>query len=200
MSDPENSGRVPVASETYFRVRLTLREGYSGDFADLASDIWRGLPEVVKDRAFRRRGEPWHVVVLTLDTRANRATADRVAAGLAQHPKIEAAEVLEDRATIWSDARFLAAGPAHSQPDLYASLVLLFFIHDPVSINFEFNTDEYEREVRTVLPRLPSATSRDDVTRILHEEFVKWFDATVGPRDRYERLASDVWRIWQGHA
>lgn len=188
---------MPVASETYFRIRLTFREGYSGDFMELASDIWSARPEVLTHRAMRRPGEPWRVVLLTLDMSADRETAGRVADELGHHPKVAVVEVLEDKVTIWSDASFLASGIARGQPDLFACLVLLFFIHDPISINFDENTDEYEPEVRTVLPRLPSASNTDDVTRILHEEFVRWFDRSAGPRESYMRLATDVWRLWQ---
>jgi hypothetical protein len=42
--------------------------------------------------------------------------------------------------------------------------------------------DEYDVELRTILPRLREAKSPDDVQRIVHEEFVHWFSAEIaGP-------------------
>ncbi len=70
----------------------------------------------------------------------------------------------------------------------------ILFTEDPVGINFEENTDEYEPEVCTILPRLGSCRSADDVTRVVHEEFVKWFDAsTAGPTERYNAVAKRIW-------
>ena len=37
---------------------------------------------------------------------------------------------------------------------LFDSITALLFRHDPIGINFEDNTDEYEPEARTILPRL----------------------------------------------
>ena len=45
--------------------------------------------------------------------------------------------------------------------------------HDPVGINFESNTDEYEPEVGTILPQLRSCKSADDVRRMVDREFVR---------------------------
>jgi hypothetical protein len=82
---------------------------------------------------------------------------------------------------------------------LYDSLESLLFRADPIGINFEDNADEYEPEVHTILPRLGSCASSDDVLRVVHEEFVRWFGAeTAGPLSRYHQIASDIWQLWQG--
>lgn len=76
----------------------------------------------------------------------------------------------------------------------YARLSEILFREDPIGINFEENTDEYEPEVGTILPRLRDACSVDDVRQIVHEEFVKWFDAsTAGPSENYQVVAMRVW-------
>ncbi len=62
-----------------------------------------------------------------------------------------------------------------------------------MGINFETNTDEYEPEVGTILPRLLDCKSLDDGTRVMREEFFKWFDATVSP-DRYPKVAERIWK------
>ena len=81
---------------------------------------------------------------------------------------------------------------------LYEATSALLFRHDPIGINFETNTDEYEPEVRTILPRLKSCKSAEDVQEIIHEEFVRWFDTgTAGPKESYSKIAQEVWQLWQ---
>jgi len=81
---------------------------------------------------------------------------------------------------------------------LYDEISQILFHNDPIGINFEDNTDEYEPEVGTILPRLKEATSEADVLDIVHEEFIKWFggEDVVGPRSRYKRIAQDIWHAW----
>jgi hypothetical protein len=82
--------------------------------------------------------------------------------------------------------------------ELYDPLLALLFRADPIGINFEVNTDEYAPEVGTILPRLKSCTSADDVLQVVHEEFVRWFDPeTAGSRDHYWGIAGDVWKLWE---
>jgi hypothetical protein len=82
--------------------------------------------------------------------------------------------------------------------DLFASVAALLFRHDPVGINFEVNPDEYKPEVGTILARLHDCESARDVQYVLHEEFVRWFDAAIaGPEERYDCLAAEIWRLWQ---
>jgi hypothetical protein len=76
----------------------------------------------------------------------------------------------------------------------YERLSNILFTEDPVRINFEVNTDEYEIEVETILPRLHDCQSADDVAKVVHEELVKWFDAsTAGPLEKYQTIAMRVW-------
>jgi len=84
--------------------------------------------------------------------------------------------------------------------ELFDSTAALLFRHDPIGVNFEENTDEYETEVDTILPRLRGCHSADDVLQVVHEEFGRWFDSgTAGPRERYQEIASEIWRLWQAH-
>jgi len=54
--------------------------------------------------------------------------------------------------------------------------------------------DEYDPEVRTILPRLSGASGVEDVLVILHDEFSRWFGADkAGPRQAYEAAASQIW-------
>src|SRR5215475_8865872 len=81
---------------------------------------------------------------------------------------------------------------------LFDSIAAALFEADPIHINFETNTDEYEPEAETILPRLHSATTVDDVERIVHEEFCRWFDAGLaGPRENYRPVAETIWNLWR---
>jgi hypothetical protein len=81
---------------------------------------------------------------------------------------------------------------------LFDEVSQILFELDPVGINFETNTDEYEPEVGTILPRLRSCDSVDDARRVIHEEFVRWFDPDLaGPESNYDEAAERIWAAWQ---
>lgn len=83
---------------------------------------------------------------------------------------------------------------------LFDSVAALLYRHDPIGINFQDNTDEYESEAGTILPKLKTCHSADDVLQVVHAEFVRWFDPSIaGPPARYSEIASDLWQLWQGH-
>ena len=81
--------------------------------------------------------------------------------------------------------------------ELFDRVATVLFEADPIGINFETNTDEYEPEVGTILPRLEDASSPLDVQRIVHEEFCRWFSAEdAGPIHRYQAIAASIWEAW----
>jgi hypothetical protein len=81
---------------------------------------------------------------------------------------------------------------------LFDGVSAILFRHDPVGINFDSNTDEYDPEARTILPRLWSCASEEDALRTIHEEFQRWFDAdTAGPASRYKEAATEIWSLWR---
>ena len=83
---------------------------------------------------------------------------------------------------------------------LFDSISAILFRHDPVGINFETNTDEYDPEAGTILPRLKHCGSIEDVQGVVHEEFCNWFDAEdAGPPESYQELAGEIWHLWQNH-
>jgi hypothetical protein len=84
--------------------------------------------------------------------------------------------------------------------ELFDSTAAILFRHDPARINFEVNQGEYEPEAGTILPRLRNCQSRDEVLRVVHEEFVRWFGAaTAGPSESYHEIASEIWQLWERH-
>jgi hypothetical protein len=83
------------------------------------------------------------------------------------------------------------------QEDDVRELEALLFEHDPMGINLGDNADEYRAEAESILLRRAEAATVDDLTRIIHEVFVRWFDADLaGPAARYEAIAADIWLVW----
>ena len=78
---------------------------------------------------------------------------------------------------------------------LYRGLAELLYRHDPIGLAAaEFPKDEYEPEVGTIIPRLKDAESEEDVRRIVHQEFLRWFgEDTAGPESAYRGIAHDIW-------
>ncbi len=85
---------------------------------------------------------------------------------------------------------------------LYSEVSRLVRAGDPVHlIAIGAPDDEYDPEVSTILPRLREATSRNDVHRIVHEEFVRWFGADIaGPSETYTAVSEEIWNVWQQSA
>jgi hypothetical protein len=80
---------------------------------------------------------------------------------------------------------------------LFASISDALFEADPVGINFDDNTDEYDPETGTIIPRLGLAKSAEDVQEIVHEEFCRWFDPiSAGPREKYAAVSAKIWDLW----
>ena len=80
--------------------------------------------------------------------------------------------------------------------NLHRGLTALLYLHDPLGLAAAgAPKDEYEPEVSTIIPRLKDANSAEDVRRIVHEEFLHWFDGedTAGPESAYSRIAQDIW-------
>jgi hypothetical protein len=84
---------------------------------------------------------------------------------------------------------------------LFDSVSALLFRHDPIGVAFDNeNTDEYDPEAGTILPRLRGCESLADALRVVHQEFVRWFDADIaGPEEGYATIASEIWQLWQPH-
>lgn len=60
--------------------------------------------------------------------------------------------------------------------------------------------DEYDPEVKTIIPRLHGIESVEQVKRILHEEFVLWFDEVqAGQPQAYESAAREIYTYLKSH-
>ena len=95
-----------------------------------------------------------------------------------------------------SQARSARAAVQANDPEFFLAVSSAMFKHDLVGINFDDNTDEYDAEAGTVIPRLASCSSVEDVARVLHEEFLAWFSAeTAGEVPAYRALANEIWQL-----
>jgi hypothetical protein len=65
------------------------------------------------------------------------------------------------------------AALSRSYKDLLDEVSAILFRHDPIGINFEDNTDEYDSEAGTILPRLKVGMTVGEVQRVVHEEFIR---------------------------
>ena len=80
---------------------------------------------------------------------------------------------------------------------LFDDVSTLLFQHDPIGINFDTNTDEYDPEARTILPRLGACRSSADVLAVVLEEFHRWFGEDIHEHSApYRQIAADIWVLW----
>lgn len=88
----------------------------------------------------------------------------------------------------------------HKYGELYDEVQEILFRNDPIGINFGINTDEYEPEVGTILPRLKEAHSPEDLQNIIHQEFIRWFGADIaGSKTEYTTIAQEIWDAYKKH-
>lgn len=83
---------------------------------------------------------------------------------------------------------------------LVDELTAMLFRLDPMGLNFETNTDEYVAEARTIALRLPGVSDLDGLREMIHQEFVRWFDADLaGDAAVYAAVAQATLAIWHRH-
>jgi hypothetical protein len=92
--------------------------------------------------------------------------------------------------------------PDHNSPKLqfgalFDEVSAALYAADPVGINSGANTDAYDAEAGTILPRLREAHSADNVQVIVYEEFRRWFGKDdAGDIGRYEEVSEIIWEAW----
>ncbi len=80
---------------------------------------------------------------------------------------------------------------------LFDQISAILFRHDPMDISGEDNTDEYEPEVGTILPRLEKVSSEEEALAVIHQEFGRWFgEDLAGSKSRYKDAAAEIWSAW----
>jgi hypothetical protein len=93
-------------------------------------------------------------------------------------------------------------------PIMYDAVMEVLFRHDPMRIKepfrragledvFEVPMDEYEPETQTILPRLEEAHSALELRKIVHEEFIRWFDPHLAKEEEnYTQVAEAIWSLY----
>lgn len=80
---------------------------------------------------------------------------------------------------------------------LFSFVSKVLFEEDPIGINFEDNTDEYDPEAVAIIPRLKEAHSAEETQTIVYEEFCRLFSVhDAGPKERYRGVSIKIWNAW----
>lgn len=83
---------------------------------------------------------------------------------------------------------------------LVDELTAVLFEADPIGLNFDTNTDEYAAEAQSIALRLPEVSDLDQLRELVHQEFVRWFDADLaGSPSMYTALTQKVLAVWHRH-
>ena len=81
---------------------------------------------------------------------------------------------------------------------LFSELSAIIYRVDPIGLNVEENTDEYDPEARTILPRLRDCRSVDDVDRVVRDDLARWFTPElVAGSPTCDQLVDEIWSWWQ---
>lgn len=80
---------------------------------------------------------------------------------------------------------------------LFHSVAAILYRADTEGCIFDENPHDYEPEVAAILPRLPECHSADDVCRVVHQEFSRWFAGRVRPEENYSTVSAEIWQVWQ---
>lgn len=82
--------------------------------------------------------------------------------------------------------------------EIFEKILDILFQYDPVgAAGMSEERDEYSPEVGTIIPRLYSANSVEDVHEIIYSEFCQWFDTYTGEKEKYYPVAVEIWKVWQ---
>ncbi len=82
---------------------------------------------------------------------------------------------------------------------LFTDIARILYEHDFLGLaTAGCPEDEYVLEAGTIIPRLHEANTRDELTRIIEEEFTRWFNLKSPGRDEwFAEVAQDIWAAWQ---
>lgn len=78
---------------------------------------------------------------------------------------------------------------------LIASVSAILYHLDPASLNFGFNPEEYEPEAETIVARLDSCKSEEDVLDLVEHELEEWFDEETADAPQVADIATEIWKL-----
>lgn len=80
---------------------------------------------------------------------------------------------------------------------LLRRLSAILFEFDPMGLDHQTDTDEYDSEARTILARLREDDDVQDLESIVHDEFCRWFGVEdAGPSSAYGPVAAAIRAAW----
>lgn len=84
-----------------------------------------------------------------------------------------------------------------NQEELEKKISSILFVSDPMGINFEDNSDEYDPEARELVKMIAGKNStEEELVSAVHKVFVDYFDNNlVGGRQRFENIAKQILEI-----
>jgi hypothetical protein len=82
---------------------------------------------------------------------------------------------------------------------LFDEISAILFKIDPMGINYHNNSDEYESETGTILPRLHTCESVNDIIQVIREELIRWFHPAqiIMSEENYRIMSEMIWEAWQ---
>lgn len=140
-------------------------------------------------------------VVLYFDRSARLGTVSIFQATDALHldPEANDTEPDERRASVPLPAPSQEEPPLEEQ-GIVAQISAILFEADPLEVNHEINTDEYDGEAEDIAAGLPQVTEVGSVRELVHACFVRWSSPeSAGPASRYDEMAEQIWSVWQRH-
>ncbi|MBI2934088.1 MAG: hypothetical protein HYY29_00805, partial [Chloroflexi bacterium] len=85
---------------------------------------------------------------------------------------------------------------------LYDEIVRILYRHDPIGIGMATDgpPNEYEPEAGSIIPRLKGVSTVAELSAILREEFIWWFDQDLaGPMETYVPIAEEILAAMRKH-
>jgi len=81
----------------------------------------------------------------------------------------------------------------------YNEISKILFKYDPINLNFESNTDEYDSEADYIVIRFQEMKSVEELEAMIKEVFIQMFDEklanTQHALDAYKPIASEIWAL-----
>lgn len=88
--------------------------------------------------------------------------------------------------------------PPLEEQGLVAQISAILFEADPLEVNYEINTDEYDGEAEDIAQGLTQVTDVGSVRELVHACFVRWSSPeSAGPASRFDEMAEQIWAVWQ---
>jgi hypothetical protein len=85
-------------------------------------------------------------------------------------------------------------------PLLFKRVVEILYKHDPMGIDYEVNSNEYEPEAGTIILRLETCSNAIETRKVIYEEFIRWFYDDVGNESEYTEVAAEIWDVWSNYS